>query len=184
MLYTIRCKTVAEITERWQAEADTPEAAIEAVENGTATFICQIDCDDEGERGDFEAVPAEPGDCVDPEEVAPELLAALDGLLCATEADIFTDDPDFAPALGNLAAWKEQARSAMAKARGDAAPTFKQYTVAAARDGDMMLRAFTATDDDSAYDKGLAMALAFHGVEDEGADESSLDGFTVQELPL
>jgi|GEM_PF-5878291 len=49
------------------------------------------------------------------------LLQALADLIEATEADIYTDDPDFAPAVWNLRACASQAKAELAKARQEPA---------------------------------------------------------------
>lgn len=49
------------------------------------------------------------------------LRQALTNLINATEADIYTDDPDFEPALGNLCACVEQARAVLEQSTGEQA---------------------------------------------------------------
>jgi hypothetical protein len=48
---------------------------------------------------------------------SPDMLAALESLLAASEGDLYTDDPDFAPALSNMTAAQLDARAAIAKAK-------------------------------------------------------------------
>lgn len=45
------------------------------------------------------------------------LLQAMADLIEATEADVYTDDPDFAPAVWNLRACASQAKAELEKAR-------------------------------------------------------------------
>jgi hypothetical protein len=47
---------------------------------------------------------------------APDLLLALRSLIDATRADIYTDDPDFVPALSNLSACVDAGLNAISKA--------------------------------------------------------------------
>jgi hypothetical protein len=54
--YEVRCTVSAVIVELWRVKAESDESAIELVDSGQGEFIKQVDCDDESERRDFQAL--------------------------------------------------------------------------------------------------------------------------------
>jgi hypothetical protein len=128
--YEVRCTVSAVIVELWRVKAESDESAIELVDSGQGEFIRQVDCDDESERRDFQALEVSGNEFAAlaqseaMRDASPDMLAALEGELKSAEfmlerAPIF--QPKYGQSKADIQATIDYLRAVIAKAKGEGA---------------------------------------------------------------